>query len=103
MTTTFLYFIKKTGGVNKACKHIAKIIGGRWTWKYIYHVFRGTAKPSDRLRSKLLALKLYEPRPSRQRHRKIIEAKTLKQLDQWNTLTADQLREALDDKAKGLK
>ncbi len=92
----FEHFIAKKGGINKGCKYIAKLLGYKWVWKHIYNVYKG-AKPSETLRKKLIEL-IKPPRP---RYRKIIEANTPKQLDQWNTLTADQLREALDDKVRG--
>ena len=94
----FLPFIEQQGGINKACKYIAKRLKGKWTWKYLYHVYRGKVQPGQELIRKLKALQ--PPNPSRPRHRKIIEATSEEQLKQWNTLNADELRQALDKEAK---
>ncbi len=99
ITQTIGSFIDKEGGVNKGCKLVAKKLKHKWLWKYIYHVYSGRVVPGEELTRKLKALQ--PPKPPRPRYRKIIEANTPKQLDQWNTLTADQLREALDDKVRG--
>ena len=94
MNNVFQPLIEKTGGVNKACKYIANRLNNKWTWKYIYHVYKGTVTPSKKLRAGLNALKI--PNPTPKRYRKIIEATGKKQLDEWNKLTADELRHALD-------
>ena len=87
----FEYYIAKKGGINKGCKYIAKLLNYEWVWKHIYNVYRG-AKPSERLIKKVQSLM----KPTRKRHRKIVEATCKKQLGEWNTLTADELRHALD-------
>lgn len=92
----FEYFIAKKGGINKACKYIAKRLNNRWGYKHIYNVYRG-ATPSGELKQKLIEL----VKPSRKRHRIIIEAKSLKQFKAWQALNMDQRREALDDKVRG--
>ncbi len=87
----FDHFIDKKGGINKGCKHIAKLLNNQWVYKHIYNVYRG-AKPSDKLRKKLIAL----IKPPIKRNRKIIEATSKNQLDSWNELSPDELRHALD-------
>ncbi len=91
---TFQSFMDNGSGINETCKLIAKRLKSRWTWKYIYHVYRGTVQPGRDLIKALNALKI--PKPSPKRNRKIVEATSKKQLDEWNTLTADELRHALD-------
>lgn len=60
----------------------------------MYHVYRGSVTPGRELARKLKALR--PPPPPSQRHRKIIEATSENQLKQWNTLTSNELRNALD-------
>ncbi len=97
MNNVFQPLIEKKGGVNKACKYIANRLNNKWTWKYIYHVYRGTAKPSKKLRAGLNALRLQPPRI---RHRTKVEADTQEQLDYWNSFTMEQRKEALDNMRK---
>ena len=84
------------GGINRGCKHIERLLKYEWTWKYLYHVYRGTVKPSHKLIRKLKSLKPPTPPRQRQRHRMIIEAKSLKQFKAWQILTMDEKRHALD-------
>ena len=91
---TFQLFMDNSGGINKTCKLIAKRLKSRWTWKYIYHVYRGTVQPGRELIKALIALK--PPKPTRKRNRMIIEADTTKQLQEWQTLTTEQKKHALD-------
>ena len=98
-TEIFQKFIKSSGGVNKACRIIVDRLDNKWTWKYLYHVYRGTVKPSKKLLRQLKRLK--PPKPKRKRYRKIIEANSKEQLGKWNMLNADELRNALDEKVKG--
>ena len=86
-------YIKKAGGINKAFKYIERLLGYQWTWKYLYHVYRGTAKPSKKLVRKLKSLK---ERKFRKRKRVHTEALTDKQKENWLQLTGEQRREALD-------
>jgi hypothetical protein len=77
--SVFEPIIEKRGGINRACKYIAKELKHRWTWKYIYHIYRGTHVPSKALISKLNAFQ-YPPRP---RYRLKIEAQTKEQFEAW--------------------
>ena len=97
--TIFEPLIARKGGVNKACKYIANKLNNKWTWKYLYHVYRGTANPSRKLRSGLNALKIKSP--TRKRYRLKIEAESPEQFRSWQTLTMEQRRNALDEKVKG--
>lgn len=94
LSNVFQPFITKKGGINKGCKYIAKKLKNEWAWKYLYHVYRGTVKPSDKLIRKLKALR--PPSPPRKRHRMIIEAASKEQWEGWQVLTMDQKRNALD-------
>lgn len=75
-----------------------------WTYSYIRNIYTGKQPPSRYI---IPAIdKLYErlikpPKPTRPRYRKIIEATSKEQWKQWNTLTADELRQALDNQVKG--
>lgn len=91
-------FIDKQGGINKGCKHVAKRLKNEWTWKYIYHVYSGRAIPGKKITAKLNALR--PPNPPRKRHRKIIEATSKEQLEKWNALSANELRDALDNQTE---
>ena len=100
---TFSYFIKKNkGGINKACKEIVSLLGGEYVWKYIYHIYRGTSNPSDKLKAEILKLRTpkIRLRPPRKRNRMIIEATNKKQFKAWQILTMDEKRNALDKEAK---
>lgn len=95
----FSYFIKKNkGGINKACKEIASLMGDKNVWKYVYHIYRGASNPSDKLKAKILNLKTpkIRSRPPRERYRMIIEATNKKQFKAWQILTMDEKRNALD-------
>ena len=94
LSYVFQPFIDKQGGINKGCKFTAKLLKDKWTWKYLYHVYRGTVQPSQKLTRKLKALQ--PPKPPRPRHRKIIEATSKEQWERWNTMSSDELRQKLD-------
>ena len=91
LSYVFEYYIAKKGGINQGCKYIAKRLNYEWVWKHIYNVYRG-AKPSERLVKRLQSLM----KPHRKRDRMIIEADTTKQLREWQTLTTEQKKHALD-------
>ena len=91
---TFQSFMGNGSGINETCKLIAKKLKGRWTWKYLYHVYRGTVQPGKELIRRLKSLR--PPMPSRKRYRKIIEAASKEQWDRWNTMSSDELRQKLD-------
>ena len=92
---TFQSFMDNGGGINKTCKLIAKRLKSRWTWKYIYHVYRGTVQPGRELIKALIALK--PPKPAPKRYRMITEALNKKQYDSWPK-TMEERRDALDNK-----
>ena len=91
---TFIPFITKEGGINKGCKYVAIRLKGRWSWKYLYHVYRGTVKPSASLERKLKSLA--PPKPKPKRYRMITEALSREQYESWPK-TMEERRNALDN------
>ena len=85
--------IEKADGINEAFRNIAKKLDYQWTWKYLYHVYRGTVKPSKKLVRKL---KIFRKQKPRKRKRVHTEALTDEQRTNWLKLTGEQRREALD-------
>ena len=95
----FQPFINKEGGINKGCQLVAKKLKHKWTWKYLYHVYRGTVKPSRKLERALM--KLRPPKPLRKRYRLRTEAIDKVEFQNWKTLTMTQRRNALNKAVKG--
>ena len=87
---------KDKGGVNKGCKYIEKRLNYEWTWKYIYHVYRGTVRPSPVLICKLNALEY----PPKQRYRRKVEAFSKERLGRWMSLSVYECGKALDQAVK---
>ncbi len=98
MSNVFQPFITKEGGINKGCKYIAKKLKGKWTWKYLYHVYRGTVTPGARLKRKLMKLK--PPTPRRKRYRLTIETDNETEYKRWKKYTMRQRQEAFDNIGK---
>ena len=85
-----------------SCRKVARKLNkyntrGEWTYSYIRNIYNGEQPPSRYIAPAIEKLyKSLTENPPRKRHRKIIEANSQEQLDEWNELTADELRHALD-------
>ena len=95
MLRKLVHYYSKNSTINSGCTNLSKKLNRKWGGKYIYHVYSGKSKPSQKLKRAITNLyqKEYHRYP---RYRLYIEALSAEQKANWMQLTMDQRREALD-------
>lgn len=95
MLRKLVHYYSENTTINSGCTNLSKKLNRKWGGKYIYHVYSGKSKPSQKLKRAITNLyqKEYHRYP---RHRLYIQAESAEQKASWMQLTMEQRRKALD-------
>jgi hypothetical protein len=91
MLRKLVHYYSENATINSGCTNLSKKLDRKWGGKYIYHVYSGKSKPSQKLKRAITNLyqKEYHRYP---RHRLYIQAESKEEKARWLRLSMKKRR-----------